>query len=164
MGYIKPSLYLENNDLLEYINLHKSWIKLIILQITATSIQHVCTWSRVCAHTKQLTLGTSSCLFKLFGSTFEHNTENWNCHNPILCNQATRECLQMIPLTKKIMGKMASMVCFHPLQRVPALCLLGQGIREQVILHNSSKFRFVWKCSHFTKFQTSWKIQIHRYK
>lgn len=74
MGYIKPSLYLKNNDLLEYINLHKSWIKLIILQITATSIQHVCTWSRVCAHTKQLTLGTSSCLFKLFGSTFEHNT------------------------------------------------------------------------------------------
>lgn len=74
MGYIKPSLYLKNNDLLEYINLHKSYIKLIILQITATSVQHVCTWSRVCAHTKQLTLGTSSCLFKLFGSTFEHNT------------------------------------------------------------------------------------------
>lgn len=94
----------------------------------------------------------------------QHSSENWNCHNPILCNQATRECLQMIPLTKKIMGKMASMVCFLPLQRVPALCLLGQGIREQVTLHNSSKFRFVWKCSHFTKFQTSWKIQIHRYK
>lgn len=44
------------------------------MQIIATSIQHVCTWSWVCAHTKQLTLGTSSCLFKPFGSTFEHNT------------------------------------------------------------------------------------------
>lgn len=90
----------------------------------------------------------------------QHSSENWNCHNPILCNQATRECLQMIPLTKKIMGKMASMVCFLPLQRVPALCLLGQEIREQVILHNSSKFRFVWKCSHFTKFQTSFVIAV----
>lgn len=136
------------------------------MQITATSIQHVCTWSRVCAHTKQLTLGTSSCLFKLFGSTFEHNTVQKTeiATTPSCVIKQPESVFRWFLWQKKIMGKMASMVCFHPLQRVPALCLLGQGIREQVILHNSSKFRFMWKCSHFTKFQTSWKIQIHRYK